>query len=325
MKASENVTFGGGKLNRRANLREDNDKLTERLGQAGACIVPIWKGKPLVKQGAQADLAYLPKTHPIFAHSKEAPFFLGMADDIAGERPVFTADVSAWRPAEGVEQPEPGVFFDPSQQALPDSDGTFVELRGVMAALSPLQAEIAAAARALLSWHRSHKFCAACGAESAVAMAGWQRNCASCDTQHFPRTDPVVIMLVTHGNSVLVGRSPGWPEKMFSLLAGFVEPGETIEAAVRREVFEESGVRTGAVTYLASQPWPFPTSLMIGCQTEAKARDLLLDPAEIEDAFWISREQMLEVFAGTSDKMLAPREGAIATFLLRNWLADQLD
>lgn len=320
MQQVELVTFSEAGFSRSAHLRVQSEHLAELLQDAGACVLPVWKGKPLVVPGGQPRLLYLPPTHPVFSHMKEPPLFLGIAD----ECPIFTADVSAWQPEDGAEQPDPSVFFDPSQQHLPESGGAFVELRGVMAALSPLHAEIAAAARAILSWHTSHGFCAMCGVKSNIVMAGWQRTCPTCGTHHFPRTDPVVIMLVTHGNSVLVGRSPGWPEGMYSLLAGFIEPGETVEAAVRREVFEECGVLTGAVGYLASQPWPFPSSLMIGCKAEALGREITLDPIEIEDAFWISREDLLEVFAGTSDLMLPPREGAIATFLLRNWLADQL-
>ena len=154
---------------------------------------------------------------------------------------------------------------------------------------------------------------------------GWQRDCAACGSHHFPRTDPVVIMLITNGNNVLMGRSPGWPEGMYSLLAGFIEPGETMEAAVRREVFEESGVRVSDVRYLASQPWPFPASLMFGCAGNALNSDITIDPSEIEDALWVSREEMVRVFAGQHPKINPARKGAIAHFLLENWLADRLD
>ena len=160
---------------------------------------------------------------------------------------------------------------------------------------------------------------------SNIEQAGWQRKCPDCGAGHFPRTDPVVIMLITHGNSVLVGRSPGWPEGMFSLLAGFVEPGETLEAGVRREVFEEVGVEVGAVSYLASQPWPFPASLMFGCAGEALTTELNIDPVEIEDAMWVSKEDMMLAFAGDHPNILPARKGAIARFLLENWLADRLD
>ncbi|MEO0830662.1 MAG: NAD(+) diphosphatase, partial [Pseudomonadota bacterium] len=141
----------------------------------------------------------------------------------------------------------------------------------------------------------------------------------------FPRTDPVVIMLITHGNAVLMGRSPGWPEGMFSLLAGFVEPGETLEAAVRREVFEESGIKVGDVDYLSSQPWPFPASLMFGCHGHATSTEITIDPLEIEAAMWVSREEMMTIFAGDHPTVLPARKGAIAHFLIENWLADTLD
>lgn len=157
-----------------------------------------------------------------------------------------------------------------------------------------------------------------------MTQAGWQRACPSCGAQHFPRTDPVVIMLITHGNSVLMGRSPHWPEGMFSLLAGFVEPGETIEAAVRREVWEEAGVKVGAVDYLASQPRAFPASLMFGCRGVALSREITIDPVEIEHASWVSREEMMQAFSGAHPVLSPARKGAIAQFLLRNWLADTL-
>lgn len=131
-------------------------------------------------------------------------------------------------------------------------------------------------------------------------------------------------MLVTRGNSVLLGRSPGWPEGMYSLLAGFVEPGETVEAAVRRETWEETGIRVGAVDYLASQPWPFPASLMIGCRAEAVSSEIRIDANEIEDALWLSREDAMQAMAG-EHRILPARKGAIAHFLLTRWLADRLD
>jgi NAD+ diphosphatase len=182
-----------------------------------------------------------------------------------------------------------------------------------------------ATAKALLHWHRVHGFCAACGARSDLSHGGWQRSCPACGAQHFPRTDPVVIMLVTRGNSVLLGRSPGWPEGMYSLLAGFIEPGETLEAAVRREVKEESGIDCGAVGYLASQPWPFPASLMLGARAEALSEAITIDPDELEDALWVSREEMVTVMAGLHPTIKPTRKGAIAHFILENWLADRLD
>lgn len=317
MRLAESVTFGGSGLDRAAARRGDAGWQAEAWGRAR--ILPVWRGKPLCS--GPEGLGWVHAGAPVLERVR-ATVFLGLD----GAVPVFAADVSAWEPGAEAEAAQAG-FFDPTVQRHPAlaPDWGFRELRGIMAALDPRAAELAATARALLEWHRTHGFCAACGVASQVVQAGWQRQCPACGASHFPRTDPVVIMLVTRGNAVLMGRSPGWPEGMYSLLAGFVEPGETIEAAVRREVAEEAGVRVGAVRYLASQPWPFPASLMLGCAGEAETTDIVLDPVELEDAMWISREEMVNVLAGTHPKLKPPRRGAIAQFLMANWLADRLD
>jgi NAD+ diphosphatase len=315
MRLAETVTFGGSALDRAAHLRADATAMAEL--QARGRYLALWRGKPLFAESAR--LVWLPRGHSVLAAAGTV-VFLGMD----GDAPCFAADISGWQPEE--EAAEQG-FFDATRQGNPDLPATeaFEELRSLMAQLTPREAELAATARAILQWHASHGFCARCGAASEVTNAGWQRNCPACTTSHFPRTDPVVIMLVTRGNQLLLGRNAIWPEGMYSLLAGFVEPGETIEAAVRREVFEETGVRCGPVRYLASQPWPFPASLMIGCQAEATTQAITIDPVEIEEALWISREALLEVMAGQHPKIKAPRKGAIAGFLIGKWLADQLD
>lgn len=316
MKIAELVTFGGSGLDRQAGLRRDAEGLAAAL--ARGTVLPIWRGKPMM---AGVRPVWVPAGHPVLALAGPA-VFLGMDDGV----PRFAADLSDWSPEAGADAPEAG-FFDATVQRHPALAGEegFVELRGVMTQLTAREAELVATAKALLQWHRSHGFCSACGARSEMAMGGWQRTCPACGANHFPRTDPVVIMLVTHGNSVLLGRSPGWPEGMFSLLAGFVEPGETMEAAVRREVAEETGVCCGAVAYLASQPWPFPASLMIGARTEALGRDIRIDPEELEQALWVSREELVQSFAGRHPLIRPARHGSIANFILRNWLADRLD
>jgi len=318
---SESVTFGGGGLDRAAHLRSDRDRLAQMLSDETATALVTWRGKLLFGSGDQPKLACLPISDMFFKHAEAEPVFLGLVKSA----PVFAYDVSRWEP-EQLPESEGGLFD--SQQirdpALPDNHW-LGDLRQVMARLSPLDAELAASAKAIIGWHGSHGFCAKCGAASGVSMGGWQRHCELCNSHHFPRTDPVVIMLITNGNNVLLGRSPGWPEPMFSLLAGFVEPGETLEAAVRREVAEEVGVKVGAVGYLASQPWPFPASLMVGCRGEALSTDLNPDPVEIAEAFWISREQIMAVFAGEDETILPARRGSVAHFLLENWLADRLD
>ena len=316
MQTAESVTFGGSGLDRAAHLRRDPAGLAMALAQGR--VLPLWRGKPLIG----GDVAgWLPPGHPALAEAGPL-MFLGMDDGVA----CFAADVSDWAPDPGAEAVASG-FFDPSVQrhpALADGWG-FAELRGVMTRLTPRDAELVATAKALAHWHRTHGFCATCGAATNVTQGGWQRLCPACGAQHFPRTDPVVIMLVTCGNAVLLGRSPAWPEGMYSLLAGFVEPGETLEAAVRREVLEEAGVQCGAVSYLASQPWPFPASLMFGARAEAVSTTITLDPEELEDALWVSREDMVRVMAGLHPVIKPAREGAIAHFILQNWLADRLD
>ena len=316
MKHAETVTFGGSGLDRAAHLRPQAATLR---GEKNAVTIVMWRGKILVDDADQ--LLRLPVTHKVSADVAADKIFLGLEDNV----PIFASDISTWMP-EGFDPAEAFSFFDKTRQVHPAcANGGFADIRATMTALSPRDAELAATAKAVMEWHRSHRFCAKCGHESVMAMGGWQRDCPGCGAHHFPRTDPVVIMLITRGNSVLMGRSPGWPEGMYSLLAGFVEPGETIEAAVRREVFEESGVRVGAVSYLSSQPWPFPASLMFGCRGEALTDDIVIDPAEIEDALWVTREEMVDVFAGQHPKINPARAGAIAHFLLENWLSDRLD
>jgi NAD+ diphosphatase len=302
LKIAKTVTFAGGRADRAAELRPDAAALRALAAREGARLIGLVGGQPLL-----CDPGSDPGGGP-GAAPRLARLALGGAPP---EGAVFLG-------REGAE----GLWA----AALPAApEGTrAADLRGVMTELAPDEAERAVTARALLGWHASHGFCAACGAPSRPTRGGWQRDCPACGAHHFPRTDPVVIMLVTRGEEVLLGRSPGWPSEMHSLLAGFMEPGETLEAAVRREVREETGVRVGAVAYLASQPWPFPASLMLGARAEALSRELRLDPDEIESALWVPRERMARIFRGADPVIRAPRRGAIASFLLWNWLADRL-
>lgn len=186
------------------------------------------------------------------------------------------------------------------------------------------QAALYAAARSLVDWHGRHPHCSMCGALTIMAKGGWQRDCPSCGSEHFPRTNPVVIMLAEQGGAVLVGRQHGWPVGNYSALAGFVEPGESIEEAVRRELFEEAGVRAGTVRYVASQPWPFPSQLMIGCIASVPGRALTLDNDEIEAAMWVTRDEVRAALAGDADaRMACPPPFAIAHSLLSRWASDE--
>ena len=249
--------------------------------------------------------------------SADLSVFLGLQ----GDEPRFAHDMSSWDPGDTLDV-EPDTILDRSTQSHPDfpEDWRFANLRSVMTSLRTDEAELTATAKSLLGWHATNSFCSNCGARTWMTMAGWQRSCSACGTEHFCRTDPVVIMLILDGNSVLIGRSFGWPKGMYSLLAGFMEPGESVEAAVRREVQEETGVLVGEVNYLASQTWPFPCSLMLGCRGVAEHTGISVNTGEIEDALWITREQMLEAYCGNHGKIRPPRQGSIANALVRAWM-----
>ena len=197
-------------------------------------------------------------------------------------------------------------------------------LWATMAALGGDELAIYGGARSLVDWHARHRFCAKCGSATVLAKGGWQRNCSNdaCKAEHFPRVDPVTIMLVEHDGQLLLGRQPRFPPRRFSALAGFVEPGETIEGAVAREVFEEAGLRVRDVSYVASQPWPFPSSLMIGCHAYALDTALTVDTTELEEARWFTRADVEHAMAGHEDgAFIAPPPFAVAHYLLKWWLA----
>ena len=305
--------FRPGELDRAAHLR-----LGDTLRQdAQARTILFWRGKLLA--GDDGLPVLVPLDHPALSDSRDAPIFVGLTPD----GPRFAADLPLWTPPE--DATTIGQFIDQSLQVHPAfPDAKFVEIRGLMPRLSRLDGECIATGKALIGWHGAHRFCANCGAPSAIESSGWVRKCPQCGTQHFPRTDPVVIMVITRGDDLLLGRGPSWPERMYSLLAGFVEPGESIEAAVRREVFEESAIRVGPVRYVASQPWPFPMSLMFGCYGEATSEAITIDPVELVDARWVQRDEVRQMLAGTHPSINAPRPGAIAGALIEAWVNGKL-
>jgi len=305
--------FSAGELDRAAHLRAADDARQDVRAQT----LVFWRGKLLAD--ANGNPVPVPLDHPALADAREAPVFLGLT--AAGPR--FAADLPLWAPPE--DATTIGQFIDQSQQGHPAWPAAkFVEIRSLMPRLSRLDGECIATGRALIGWHGTHRYCANCGSPSAVESAGWVRKCPQCGIQHFPRTDPVVIMAITRGDQLLLGRGPSWPERMYSLLAGFVEPGETIEAAVRREVLEESRIAVGAVRYVTSQPWPFPMSLMFGCHGEATSDAITIDPVELADARWVGRDAVLAILAGSHSEIDPPRPGAIARALIEAWANGRL-
>jgi NAD+ diphosphatase len=211
--------------------------------------------------------------------------------------------------------------FAQSRLADPPNVERSPALFGMLALMPDAEAAVFGAARHLVSWHARHRRCAVCGAETGLIRGGWARQCPDCGAEHYPRVDPVVIMLAEHGDNVLVGRGPKWPPRRYSALAGFVEPGETIEEAVARETFEEAGVHVRDVRYVASQPWPFPGSLMIACIATADDLTITVDPHELEDARWVTRDDVRAALAGDeAASFQPPPRYAIAHTLLTTWL-----
>jgi NAD+ diphosphatase len=262
---------------------------------------------PLLPMSEIAALGGAPVEAFLGLSPSGAPIFIGLLSDEAVELRSDTSDG----------------FLDRRILVVPGrEDLKLVDLRSIAAGglVPPDQGAMLAAAKALMNWHARHRFCSNCGSPTDVAVAGWRRDCPVCKAIHFPRTDPVVIMLAVHGDACLLGRQPRFPKGMYSALAGFVEPGETIEAAVRREVREEAGVACRAVQYFASQPWPFPASLMIGSFAQAESRELQIDQVELEDARWFSRDEAIALVEGRHpDGLLAPAKMAIAHHLLKRW------
>lgn len=289
------LAFTGSRLDRADNIRADPDAL------AG---LTNWRAKLLKLDGLMPHLSdhnTLEWGSLADAAEDAELVFLGLdTDKSGGTKPCFAAV-----PAQGDASP---------RMANP-------RLWGVMATLTPDDLAIYGGARSIVDWHARHRFCAACGGPTVIAKGGWQRNCTTCGAQHFPRTDPVTIMLVEHEDRLLLGRGLGWPEKAYSALAGFVEPGESIEEAVAREVFEESGIVASEVHYIASQPWPFPSQLMMGCTAVAESTEITLDETELADARWFTRAEVQAAMDGEADALMnTPPKQAIAHHLLQWWL-----
>lgn len=211
---------------------------------------------------------------------------------------------------------------------IASDDIKLIDLRSLamQAILPPADLGALAQARSLLSWHAIHQFCANCGSKTNLADAGYRRDCDKCQRQHFPRVDPVVIMLIQHGEKFLMGRGHNFEENHFSALAGFLEPGETIEAATRRETFEETGIKVGEVKYLVSQPWPFPSTLMIGVIGQALTTDIQPDPDEIAEARWFSFSEISQMLVNSHpDGTTLPPQMSIAYQMLKRFLGDEFD
>ena len=295
-------TFAGNPLDRCSYRRGDQAWLADRVVDPNSLAVVIWNGKPMVEDAASGvQIAYIrADMAATLSGGPERLLFLGLWQEVA----VFAVDL------EGAADPADGPL---------SGLGRFEDLRAMSALLSVSEAAIAAAAKSMFEWRRKHLFCAACGQPSQATEAGWKRRCGACQAEHFPRTDPVVIMLAVHGEKCLLGRQKAWPKGMYSALAGFLEPGETIEEACARELYEEAAVRATSVRYHSTQPWPWPSSLMIGLIAEVETDEATPDNIEIDEVRWFTRDQTRALIAGELTDAKAPPGMAIAHQLIKAW------
>ncbi len=292
-------------LNRAAEKRLDAAWLESKRRDPSSLVLPMWRLEPfLLGPERSSDPPELGLLRPEIADSIAGPdapcIFLGLD----GARAVFALDVSQ--------------AADPGKAPPLAGLGHFREARAAAQIVSIRDGAIIGQAKAMIDWHQRHGFCPRCGAPTQMMDAGYRRLCGKCNAEHFPRVDPVVIMLATHGEACLIGRNKLFPRGMFSALAGFVEPGETIEEAVRRELMEEASVKVSDVTYHATQPWPFPSSLMIGCFAKAESRDVKVDENELAEVRWLERRVARELIEGKKiDGLNLPPPIAIAHHLIK--------
>lgn len=292
-------------IDRAAHLRRDDAWLEKAITADNVQIMLMQEGIPLVKGGQPNSpsavvwlgpqaTALSPKAHRIFLGQTER------------DEPVFALDL-------------PKSF---SLQSSPIAGlGVFPDLRTALSGMSPFDAGLVATARAIFEWRSRHAYCGSCGGKTKGAEAGWKHVCTDCEIETFPRIDPVAIMLVVKDDKCLLGRQAAWPAGMWSCLAGFVEPGESIEQAAARETLEEAGIRTtGRAEYLFCQPWPFPSSLMIGLIVEAETDEIRVDPAELETARWFTRDELASIMAGEHPEVVRPRPIAVAHHVMQAWL-----
>ena len=306
--------FGFGGLDRDLLARDREDCLDLVLNHPDTRIVPLWNSRNLFSEtgetGATPVPAYLtPKEAATLIDIFKDPVYLGKQTDANTFISYLAIDISSLEEDEATNKLA--------------SWGKFADLREIGPLIDGVEGSILAYARGMMFWHNRNGFCGVCGTRTIATKGGHQRNCTKkgCACLHFPRTDPAVIMLVNDGDRILLGRQKTWPDGLYSTLAGFVEPGETIEHAVAREVYEEAGIIVNNIIYQHSQPWPFPSSLMLGFTAEACTKIINFNDAEIEDAQWFSREELLNF--KVHEKFL-PRKLSVSRRLIDDWLSEPL-
>jgi NAD+ diphosphatase len=317
------VGFAGNPLDRLSLLRDDEAALALLADHPAARAVVFVQSMTVLRANRDRLVAFHSLKQARAFGAAHTEVLLG--SDETG--PVF-ALLLPDEAAQADEAPDARAFVDSRWLILPENPELQIhDLRALATKklLGRPALAVLAQAKSILHYHATHRFCARCGAATRSVAAGWRRDCPSCGARDFPRTDPVAIMLVVDGDNCLLGRARHFPDKMYSCLAGFVESGETLEEAVRREVMEEAGIAVGKVSYVASQPWPFPASLMFGCRARALSREITMDANELEDCRWFSRaEARAMIEERHAEEFFAPAKIAIARALLEQWLAEDL-
>ncbi|HEX4711717.1 NAD(+) diphosphatase [Phenylobacterium sp.] len=299
-------TFAGNPLDRASDRRAKPEWIAEQLASPESLGLAMWNGRPFVEPSKDGgvQIAYLPaKLVGELAGGPERLLFMGLWKETA----VFAVDLE--------DAADPG---DGPLEGL----GKFEDLRAVALKLPPPDAAIMATAKQMFEWRRRHRHCAVCGQPTQATEGGWKRQCPACGSEHFPRTDPVVIMLPYHGDRCMLGRQEAWPKGMFSALAGFLEPGESIEEACARELYEEAGLRAVKVRYHSTQPWPYPSSLMIGLIAEVEDDEGAPDQTELSEVRWFTRDEARDLIAGKVEGAAAPQRLAIAHQLIKAWVEE---
>ncbi|MDP3491495.1 MAG: NAD(+) diphosphatase [Hyphomonadaceae bacterium] len=315
-KAAADIPLVPAGLDRAAHHRRDPAWLDAAFNSDRARVLMMREGQILVEGSAPASApaqigAPLPPGRPVLWLGSQA----GMLSPKATR--IFLGETVKGSPVFALEMPT-SFSLDSSPIA---GLGVFDDFRAAASAFDAFNGGCAATARAIFEWHRRHGFCPNCGARTKIVEAGWKRVCEDCAAEHFPRVDPVAIMLAVRGDKCLLGRQKAWRPGFWSCLAGFVEPGETIEQAAAREIFEDAGVRcTTKADYLFCQPWPFPSSLMIGMILEADGEEITVDESELETARWFTREETASMMAGTNPDAFPPMHFAIAHHVIKAWL-----
>ena len=300
--------YAGNPLNRGDHERRDEQWLDASAKASTSMFLPLWENTVMIPMGSDQGLGWLNGNDIQCLGIEVEGVFLGLLNGT----PHFAVDITK---------------NESATKSLKDSgDWTFEDTRAVTSLISGEDSGIVAQARAQINWHNRHGFCSVCGHPTQMERGGHMRRCANCNTQHFPRTDPVVITAVSNGDKLLLGQSKGRLQAMnrYSVLAGFMDQGESIEEAVQREIMEEAGIQVRNVRYHSSQPWPFPSTLMIGCHADAATSDITMDEGEMADVQWFTRKDVISGLAGTNENLALPASIAIAYHLITAWANNEV-